>query len=90
MPTNQSFQGLNHYLKTTHGPRAPTAYVAENSLVWHQWKGKPLVLPGLDPQCRGKSRWEGGWMWGEHRYGGGGGNRGLMDRKLGKRIIFGM
>jgi len=34
---------------------APAAYVAENSLVGHQWKEKPLVLPRLDSQCRGMS-----------------------------------
>jgi len=28
---------------------APAAYVAEDGLVWHQWKEKPLVLPRLDP-----------------------------------------
>ena len=26
------------------GPITPAAYVAENGLVWHQWKQKPLVL----------------------------------------------
>ena len=31
---------------------APAAYVAEDGLVGHQWKEKPLVLPRLDPQCR--------------------------------------
>jgi len=30
-------------------------YLAEDGLVGHQWKGKPLVLPRLDPQCRGMS-----------------------------------
>jgi len=42
---------------------APTAYVEEDGLVEHQWKEKPLVLPRLDPQCRGMSggRKGGGW-----------------------------
>jgi len=31
----------------------PSAYVAEDGLVGQQWKEKPLVLPRLDPQCRG-------------------------------------
>jgi len=35
---------------------APAAYVAEDGLVGHQWKEKPLVLPRLDPQCRGMWR----------------------------------
>jgi len=40
---------------------APAAYVAEDGLVGHQWKEKPLVLPRLDPQCRGiPGEWEGG------------------------------
>jgi len=34
---------------------APAAYVVEFGLVGHQWKEKPLVLPRLDPQCRGGS-----------------------------------
>jgi len=29
-------------------PMAPAAYVAEDGLVGHQWKEKPLVLPRLD------------------------------------------
>jgi len=48
---------------------APTAYVAEDGLVGNQWKEKPLVLPRLDPQCRGMSGKQegGGWM-GEGAY----------------------
>jgi len=30
------------------GPMAPAAYVAEDGLVWHQWKGMPLELWRLD------------------------------------------
>jgi len=33
-------------------PMAPVAYVAEDDLVGHQWKEKPLVLPRLDLQGR--------------------------------------
>jgi len=57
MPTNQSSQGLNHCPKTTHDrPMALAAYVAEDGLVGHQWREKPLVLPRLDPQGRGMLR----------------------------------
>ena len=35
------------------GPMAPATYVAEDDLIWHQWEGKPLVLEGSMPQCRG-------------------------------------
>jgi len=41
----------------------PTAYVAEDGLVGHQWEEKPLVLPTLDPsvgECHGGGK-EGGW-----------------------------
>jgi len=47
---------------------APAAYVAEDGLVGHQWKEKPLVLPRLDPpmpppQCRGMGAGrKGGWL----------------------------
>jgi len=40
---------------------APTAYVEENGLIGNQWKEKPLVLPRLDPQCKGLL---GGHYWG--------------------------
>jgi len=66
---------------------APDAYVAEDGLVGHQWEEKPLVLPRLDPQCRGISG-AGGGCGGEHPYRrrGGGWDRGLMSRKMGKEI----
>ena len=32
---------------------APAAYVAEDGLVEHQWKERPLGLKMLDTQCRG-------------------------------------
>jgi hypothetical protein len=41
------------------GPMAPAIYVAEDSLVGHQWEERPLGLRGLIPQCRGMSRREG-------------------------------
>jgi len=44
-------------------PMAPVVYVAKNGLVEHQWEEKPLVLPGLDPQCRGMSGWGGRKKW---------------------------
>jgi hypothetical protein len=40
----QSYQGLNHHPKRTHGDgetMAPTAYVAEDGLVGHQWEERP-------------------------------------------------
>jgi hypothetical protein len=54
---------------------APTAYVAEEGLIGHQWEGSPLVLWRLDAQgnarmLRGKGvgvgkhphrSWERGW-----------------------------
>jgi len=39
---------------------APGEYVAEDDLVGHQWKEKPLVLPRLDPPIVGECRGEGG------------------------------
>jgi len=59
------------------------------ALLGHQWKGKPLVLPRLDLQCRG--------IWGMVSKGDGCGNThmgegigGIMDRNLGKGITFEM
>jgi len=69
---------------------APAAFVAEDGLVWHQRKEKPLVLPRLDPQCRGMlGGWEGGVDGeGKHPYRrrGGGWDRGLMSEKKGRRM----
>jgi len=45
-------------------PIAPAAYVAEDGLDGLQREEKPLVLPTLDPQCRGMSREGGGWLGG--------------------------
>ena len=40
-----SSQGLNHQPKSTHaGPMVLAIYVAEDSLVGHQWEERPLVL----------------------------------------------
>ena len=33
-PTNEHMEG----------PMAPAAYVAEDGLIWYQWKERPLVL----------------------------------------------
>jgi len=67
--TNQSFQGLNHYPKTIHElTRAPTAYVAENSLVGALVEGKPLVLPVQGNVGGGIRGWVGGIpIWGRGR-----------------------
>jgi len=58
----------------------------------HQWKGKPLVLPRLAPQCRGI--W-GRAIWGMYRgntcMGKGEGRKWrLVDRELGRGITFEM
>jgi hypothetical protein len=58
------------------------AYVAEDGLVGHQWEEKPLVFRRLYALVQGNARarkWE--WVgWGAGR--GGGGYRGLSERKL--------
>jgi len=62
-------------------------------LLGPQWKGKPLTLPRLDPQCRVLFGWgiNGSGRGGEHSLRRGGvGVRGLMDRNLGKGITFEM
>jgi hypothetical protein len=47
--TLQSSQGLNHQPKRTmEGPIAPTAYVAKDGLIWHQWEMRLLILWRLD------------------------------------------
>jgi len=70
MPTNQSSQGLNHYLNTIYRLAFESNCIC--SLFGHQWKKKPLVLQRLGSQCRrmlgvreaGK---QGGWG-GKHPY----------------------
>jgi len=58
----------------------------------HHGKGKPLVLPRLEPQCRGI--WWGrkkGNVKGEYTYGGGEGREWhLMDRNPERGITFEM
>jgi hypothetical protein len=48
---------------------APAAYVAEDGLVEHQWKERPLVLWRLDAPAKQNARamkeWMGRWV-GEH------------------------
>jgi len=74
MSTSQSFQGLNHYPKTIHGPKAPTSYVAENRLVWAPVERKALGLAKVGPPVQGNMG-EGNKrdVWREYPYGGGGG-----------------
>jgi hypothetical protein len=38
------------------GPKAPTAYIAEDSLIWHQREGRPSVLQRLDTPVKGNGR----------------------------------
>jgi len=67
-------------------PMVPAAYIAEDGLVGHQRKEKPLVLPMLVPPSVRECQGEGGGWGGEHPYRrrGDRGDRGLMDRKLRK------
>ena len=60
------------------------AYVAEDSLVGHQWEEKPLVLQRLYVPVQGNARVR------KQEQGRGGGYRGLSERKLGKGIAFEM
>jgi len=66
---------------------APATYVAENSLVNHQWERSPWSCEGSMPQCRGMpgpgSR---SWWVGEQ----GVRKWGFPERKLGKWITFEM
>jgi len=61
-------------------------------LFGHQWKGKPLVLPRLDPHCRGIwGRALRGMYRGNTRFREGQGREwGLMDRRPGRGITFEM
>jgi len=68
---------------------ASAAFVAKNGLVGHQWEKNPLVLPRLNPLCRGISGWEGGVVGKGNALieeGVGGWDRGLMHEKPGKGI----
>jgi len=40
---------------------APSTYVTEDGLVWHQWEERPLVLSRLDVPGWGGGRKMGGW-----------------------------
>jgi hypothetical protein len=65
------------------------AYVAEDGLVGHQWKERPLVLRRFYVPVKGnamarKGEWVG---WGAGRRAG---YRGLSERKLEKGIAFAM
>jgi len=55
----------------------------------HLWKGKPLFLTRLDPECREMSGkgFLSGMDWGTIHMGEGTAG-GLMDQKLGKGITF--
>jgi len=58
MPMNQSFlvhsnQYSNLYMER---PKDPTAYLAEDGLVGHQCKEKPIVLHGFDSQLKRMTR----------------------------------
>jgi hypothetical protein len=36
---------------------APATYIAEDSLIWHKWEGRPLVLWRLDAPVYRDARW---------------------------------
>jgi len=70
---------------------APFVYIAEVSLFGHQREETTLILPRLDPQCKGMFVGQEGEVdmevdslikkgWGK--------DRGLMDRYPGNGIIF--
>jgi len=89
MPTNQSFQGLNHYPKTIHGLTQGSNCIC--SLVGAPVEGEALGPAKVEPPAQGNvGRVVSGGRWGEHPYRGEGGDRGLMDRKPGKGITFEM
>jgi hypothetical protein len=76
---------------------APTIYIAEDSLIWHQWEGRRLVLWRLDAPEKGDARgvmWEqvGEWvstlLEAKERARGRVGR--LVEGKLGRGIIFEM
>jgi hypothetical protein len=63
----------------------PTACVAEDGLVSHQWEGRPLVLWMLDAPVR----WEGmGWLVSTLIEMGGGKRWGFEEGKPGMGITF--
>jgi hypothetical protein len=72
---------------------ALAAYVAEDGLVGHQWRRGLWSCEGSMPQCREMpgSGSRSGWVcergWG---VGGGVGDRGFSEGKLGKGITFEM
>ena len=74
------------------GTLAPAAYVANDSLTWHQWKKSPLVLWRLTDLTWGNARtlrqeWVGGW--GSILTEAGGGQRGwgICGGETGKGVI---
>jgi hypothetical protein len=70
------------------GPIAPALYVAKDSLIWHQWRGKRRELGPVKARCPSVGELEGkevrlSWWVGEHphRSGGGDGPSGGATRK---------
>jgi hypothetical protein len=68
------------------------AYVAEDGLVGHQWEERPLVLQRFYAPGSNSSSWLGpgsrsGWV---REQAEGRGDRGFLERKLGKGITFEM
>jgi hypothetical protein len=63
------------------------AYVAEDSLVGHQWEERPLGLAKIICPVQGNARAWSGWVEEQREWGG---YRGFPERKLGKGIAFEM
>ena len=61
------------------------AYVAEDGLICHQWEERPLVLGRFYAPVQGNARAR-KQEWVVWRAGGG--DRGFLERKLGKGITF--
>jgi len=74
---------------------APSAYVAQDSFVWHQWEENTLVLSKLDAPVKGNDRagrWEGigRWMRAHPHRSKGDGIAGFRRRNLERGITFKM
>jgi len=101
MPSNQSFQGLSHYLKTIHGLTLDSDLIGSNEYPSksNSGRGSPGSCPRLSPQWTwllegrvngGRGVRGGGWG-GDHPYRRGGiGVRGMLAWKPGKGITFEM
>ena len=74
------------------GSMAPDTCVAEDSFIWHQWKGRPLVLWRFDVPCREMLElWSrSGWVGEQNHRGKGDMGEGGWDGWMGRKISFKM